>query len=76
MGTDNSSYNYYQDIPMKEMKQQIATIEKDIEVIKNNHLAHIERSMERMEKTMSKLDNRMWGIVGIIIASAVGSMFI
>ncbi|MAO23334.1 MAG: hypothetical protein CMJ25_21485 [Phycisphaerae bacterium] len=61
---------------MKEMKQQIATIEKDIEVIKNNHLAHIERSMERMEKTMSKLDNRMWGIVGIIIASAVGSMFI
>ena len=58
------------------MKQQIATIEKDIEVIKNNHLAHIERSMERMEKTMSKLDNRMWGIVGIIIASAVGSMFI
>ncbi len=76
MGTDNSSYNYYQDIPMKEMKQQIATIEKDIEVIKNNHLAHIERSMERMEKTMNKLDNRMWGIVGIIIASAVGSMFI
>tara|TARA_Y100000385_G_scaffold291170_1_gene367633 strand:+ start:1295 stop:1480 length:186 start_codon:yes stop_codon:yes gene_type:complete len=61
---------------MKEMKQQIATIEKDIEVIKNNHLAHIERSMERMEKTMNKLDNRMWGIVGIIIASAVGSMFI
>ena len=58
------------------MKQQIATIEKDIEVIKNNHLAHIERSMERMEKTMNKLDNRMWGIVGIIIASAVGSMFI
>lgn len=61
---------------MKELKTKVDNIEKDIEIIKNNHLAHIEHSMERMEKTMNKLDNRMWGIVGIIIASAIGSMFI
>ena len=61
---------------MKELKTKVDNIEKDIEIIKNNHLAHIEHSMERMEKTMNKLDNRMWGIVGIIIASAIGSMFV
>lgn len=61
---------------MKELKTKVDNIEKDIEIIKNNRLAHIEHSMERMEKTMNKLDNRMWGIVGIIIASAIGSMFI
>ena len=57
-------------------KEKIAKIENDIGVIKNNHLAHIESSMKRMEKSMDKLDNRMWGIVVLIIATTVGAMFL
>lgn len=59
-----------------QFKEQIAKIENDIDVIKNNHLSHIESSMKRMEKSMDKLDNRMWGIVVLIIATTVGSMFL
>jgi hypothetical protein len=61
---------------MKELKTKVENIERDIDVIKNNHLSHIQYSMERMEKTMIKLDNRMWGIVVLILGAAVGSMFI
>lgn len=61
---------------MKEIKAKVENIERDIDVIKNNHLSHIEASMERIEKTMTKLDNRMWGIVVLILGAAVGSMFI
>lgn len=57
-------------------KEKIAKIENDIGVIKNNHLTHIESSMKRMEKSMDKLDNRMWGIVVLIIATTVGAMFL
>lgn len=59
-----------------QFKEQIAKIENDIDVIKNNHLSHIESSMKRMEKSMDKLDNRMWGIVVLIIATTLGSMFL
>jgi len=56
-------------------KEKIAKIENDIGVIKNNHLAHIESSIGRIEKTMDKMDNRLWAIVAIILAAAVASMF-
>lgn len=61
---------------MKELKAKVENIEKDIEVIKNNHLSHIEASMERMEKSMEKMDTRMWAIVFLIIATSLGAMFV
>ena len=61
---------------MKELKAKVENIEKDIEIIKNNHLSHIEASMERMEKSMEKMDTRMWAIVFLIIATSLGAMFV
>jgi hypothetical protein len=62
------TYKYYADeefdMSTQENKERIIKIEKDIETIKNNHLAHIE-----------SVDNRIWWIAGLIIAGAVGNMY-
>ena len=42
-------------------------IKSDIATIKNNHLKHIEKSMDSMDTRISKIDMRIWSIVfGII----------
>ena len=63
-----------------EMKQddnvqtEIAVIKKDIETIKDNHLAHIEKDMNRIHNKVDKIDTRLWMIAGIIIAATVGPL--
>jgi len=59
----------------QENRERIIKIEKDIESIKNNHLAHIESDMASLRKIVEKVDNRIWWIGGLIIAGAVGNMF-
>jgi len=59
----------------QENRERIIKIEKDIEAIKNNHLAHIEKDMASLRKTVEKVDNRIWWIGGLIIASAIGNMY-
>ena len=63
-----------------EMKQddnvhtEIALIKKDINTIKDNHLAHIEKDMNRIHTKVDKIDNRLWWLAGIIIAATVGPL--
>jgi len=59
----------------QENRERIIKIEKDIESIKNNHLAHIESDVASLRKIVEKVDNRIWWIGGLIIAGAVGNMF-
>ena len=59
----------------QENRERIVKIEKDIETIKNNHLAHIEADMSILRKTVDKVDSRMWWIAGLIVASAIGNMY-
>jgi polyhydroxyalkanoate synthesis regulator phasin len=59
----------------QENRERIIKIEKDIETIKNNHLAHIESDVASLRKIVEKVDNRIWWIGGLIIAGAVGNMF-
>ena len=56
-------------------RERIIKIESDIETIKNNHLAHIEKDMSSLKKTVDKVDNRIWWIAGLIVAGALGNMF-
>jgi archaellum component FlaC len=42
----------------------VAVVKNDIKTIKDNHLAHI-------EKNMQKLDYRMWWVLGLLVASVV-----
>ena len=64
------------------MSKRITTQElhKEIEQIKNNHLAHIEKSMGILEEDvkdnrkyfetrLDRLDNRIWGLVLLTIST-------
>lgn len=53
---------------------EIALIKKDMQVMKDNHLYHIEKDMEKIHTKVDKLDNRLWWVLGILIASTVGTL--
>tara|TARA_R110000822_G_scaffold241057_2_gene370392 strand:+ start:264 stop:485 length:222 start_codon:yes stop_codon:yes gene_type:complete len=55
-------------------------LHREIEQIKNNHLAHIEKSMDTLEtdakdnrkyfeNRLDRLDNRIWGLVLLTIST-------
>ncbi len=54
--------------------EDIQNIKQDIHTIKTNHLYHIEKDMEKQTKTIEKLDNRIWWVLGLLVASLVVSM--
>lgn len=49
-------------------------IRSDINTIKTNHLAHIEKSMDSMDKRIEKLDNRTWAILFSIVILAASNV--
>ena len=54
--------------------QAIREIKTDIKIIKENHLKHIERDMEKQTKTIDMLDQRLWWALGLLAASTVAGM--
>lgn len=44
-------------------------IKTEISTIKNNHLTHIEKDMNNMDKKIDKVDMRLWAILMILVAS-------
>ena len=54
--------------------QAIREIKTDIKIIKENHLKHIEKDMLKQTKIIDKLDNRLWWVLGLLIASTVAGM--
>ena len=53
---------------------EIAIIKKDIETIRDNHLHHMKEDIDRVEKKVDKIDNRIWWVLGILVAATVGTM--
>ena len=49
-------------------------IRTDISTIKNNHLKHIEKSMDNMDKKIEKLDTRVWAILFSIVILAASNV--
>ena len=49
----------------------IAEIKSDIRNIKDNHLYHIERDMEKQSKMIEKMDARLWWVLGILVVGVV-----
>ena len=49
----------------------IAEIQNDIKTIKDNHLHHIEKDMSKMEKTIDKMDMRIWAILVLLVGSVI-----
>ena len=54
--------------------KDIGDIKHSIDVMKNNHLAHIESDMAKQSQLIEKLDNRIWWVLGILVVSTVISM--
>ena len=52
----------------------IALIQQELDTIKNNHLHHMKEDIDRVERKVDKIDNRIWWVLGILVASTVGTM--
>ena len=50
-------------------------IERDIDSIKNNHLAHIQTDMDSLKQTIEKMDTRMWAVLILLVTSVMAGMF-
>jgi hypothetical protein len=44
----------------------IKELAKEIDIIKNNHLAHMAADIDRVETKVDKIDNRIWAILIIL----------
>jgi len=56
---------------------EIALIKADMSTIKKSNEQshqHIEREIEKLDKKIDKIDNRIWAILGLLIASVLGPM--
>ena len=51
--------------------KDISDIKHSIDVIKNNHLKHIEADMCKQRKSIEKMDMRLWAILLILVGSTV-----
>ena len=58
---------------VKQNTQDILDIKSDIRTIKDNHLFHLEKDMEKQSKMIEKIDQRLWWILGTIAVSIVVS---
>lgn len=53
----------------------IKELDAKIENIRDNHLAHMADDIDRIEGKVDKMDNRLWAVLILIIASVVGVVF-
>ena len=53
---------------------EIALLKKDVAEIKDNHLAHMKDDIDRIERKVDKIDNRIWWILGILVSTQLASM--
>lgn len=61
------------ELKVQQNSVDILLIKKDIHEIKNNHLKHIEADIKKIDKKVEKIDLRLWGIMMLIVASAVAN---
>ena len=61
-------------LTMKETDTEIALLKRDVQTIRDNHLAHMKRDIDRIERKVDKIDNRIWWVLGVLISTQVASM--
>tara|TARA_Y100000022_G_scaffold173585_1_gene161170 strand:- start:265 stop:498 length:234 start_codon:yes stop_codon:yes gene_type:complete len=58
----------------KDTDTEIALLKRDVETIRDNHLAHMKDDIDRIERKVDKIDNRIWWVLGVLISTQVASM--
>jgi hypothetical protein len=54
--------------------EAITKIKNDLNVIKNNHLHHLEKDVCDIHKKVDAMDKRLWWILMLLVASTVVGM--
>ena len=49
----------------------IKELAKEIEIIKNNHLAHISEDIDQINNKIEKMDARIWAILLLLVTAVV-----
>lgn len=49
---------------------------KDLLMLMEKHEQESDRRFERIEKQLERLDMRLWGIAGLIVAAAIAERFL
>jgi hypothetical protein len=49
----------------------IKELAKEIDIIKNNHLAHISEDIDQINKKIEKMDARIWAILLLLVTAVV-----
>ena len=44
---------------------------KEIDIIKNNHLAHMAQDIDKLDRKVSGMDNRLWWILAILVGATI-----
>ena len=66
-----------------QQQMQLNDLHKEIDIIKNNHLHHIQLDLDNLsveikdtkdsfEKRFDKLDERLWLVIGLVVTTLVG----
>ena len=63
------------EIKVQQNSVDILLIKKDINDIKENHLAHIQADIKKIDRKVEKIDMRLWSIMVLIVGSAVANYF-
>ena len=53
---------------------EIALLKKDVAEIKDNHLAHMKDDIDRIERKVDRIDNRLYWVLGILVSTQIASM--
>ena len=59
---------------MNHNQKKLEHLTKEIYIIKNNHLRHMDDSIKRMETRIERMDQRLWAIILILVASVLIGM--
>jgi len=54
-----------------EVENSIELIKKDIDIIKNNHLHHLEKDVRSIDGKVDRMDQRIWLLLIFLIGSVV-----
>ena len=52
----------------------IKELAEQVKIIKDNHLAHIAEDIDKLEKKIEKMDQRVWAILLLLVGATVIGM--
>ena len=61
-------------VEVEKIKSSILLVQKDIEILKNNHIYHIEQDVRELNKRQEERDKKLWIFIVLIITQLLISI--